>query len=166
MSKSKIQKEALLILLQKQFGQVVCESKFDWLNTPSKSCDPSDYPPDYRAIIKALCEHRNKPDFCNVRPSDGKLSCDFAIEEHKLIIEYDERQHFTSARKIALQNYPADVVLHFSSSDWIKHCNEIDAHDNDPLYRDEQRAFYDSIRDIEAFRNGWTLFRIKDGDIQ
>jgi very-short-patch-repair endonuclease len=47
----------------------------------------------------------------------------------------------------------------------MKYCDEIDAHDNHPPYRDEQRAFYDSIRDIEAFRNGWTLLRIKDRDI-
>lgn len=159
------QKDALLILLQEQFGYVEREKKFEWLDTPPKSHGPSDYPADYRTIVKALCDYRNRPDFCNARPRDGKLSCDFVIEDIKLIIEFDERQHFTASRKIALQNYPLDVLLHFSSADWIKHCENIDAHDNDPPYRDEQRAFYDSIRDIEAFRNGWTLLRIKDGDV-
>ncbi len=42
------------------------------------------------------------------------------------------------------------------------YCDEINAIDNNPEYRDEQRAFYDSVRDIEAFRNGWMLIRIKE----
>jgi very-short-patch-repair endonuclease len=163
MTRSKIQKIALRTLLQKRFGQVECEKTFDWLKTPRKGCTLSECPADYKTIIKALCDYRNRSDFFGMRSC--KLKCDFVIEKRKLIIEYDERQHFTAARKIALKKYPKDVRLHFSQSDWVKHCETINAHDNDPPYRDEQRALYDSLRDIEAFCNGWTLIRIKDGDI-
>ena len=30
----------------------------------------------------------------------------------------------------------------------MKHCDEIRAYDNDPPYRDEQRAWYDTLRDF------------------
>ena len=161
----KHQKEALFRLLQERFGVAECkgEKTFDWLRTPPKGTTLSECTADYKAILKALCKYRNRCGFFGMR--SRKLPCDFVIEKRKLIIEYDERQHFTAARKIALRNYPQDVVLHFSSSGWMKYCDEIDALDNHPPYRDEQRAFYDSLRDIEAFRNGWTLLRIKDRDI-
>lgn len=103
--------------------------------------------------------------FCKVQPRYAKLRCDFVVEDRKLIIEYDERQHFTALRRIALQNYPPDIVLNYSATEWMKYCDEIDAHDNDPLFRDERRALYDSVRDIAAFRNGWTLLRIKYGNV-
>ncbi len=159
------QKVALFALLRKRFGQVVKERKFDWLLAPSNCSAVSDFPIDYRKIVKSLCGHRGRTGFCTVRPCDAKLSCDFVVEGRKLIIEYDEKQHFTAPRKIALRHYPPDVVLPYSSSDWMEYCDKIDAHDNDPTYRDEQRAFYDSVRDIEAFRHGWTLLRIKAGDV-
>lgn len=165
MSKSTPQKDALLSLLQKQFKQVEREKKFDWLTTPPKSGDSADYPEDYRGIIDVLCKYRNRTEFCNVRPNDGKLSCDYVIEERKLIIEVDERQHFTEARRRALEQYPKDVKLAFSVSKWIEECARIQANDNDPLYRDEQRALYDSVRDIAAFRNGYTLVRIAQSDL-
>jgi len=80
------------------------------------------------------------------------------------MIEYDERQHFSEARKITLQHYPGSIQLHFSKESWIEACERINAKDNDPFDRDERRAFYDTVRDIEADRNGYKLVRIKHGD--
>ncbi len=85
------QKVALLALLKEKFGNVECERKFDWLLVPSSGNEPNDYPADYKSIVAALCKHRDRTGFCNSRPADGKLRCDFVIESKKLIIEYDER---------------------------------------------------------------------------
>ena len=88
---------------------------------------------------------------------NGKIKFDFVIDDCKLIIEYDERQHFSIPRKISLENYPSDIKLFYNKDEWINRCEEIHAQDNDPIYRDEQRAYRDSIRDIEAYKNGYKL---------
>ena len=154
----KTQKEAIQRLLQEQYGYIEKEKKFEWLKTPNMDQLPKEYLP----IVEALSQYRNQTGF---QKSKRKLSCDFFLEEHKLIIEYDERQHFSKARQITLENYPADVNLYFSKSDWISACEKINAKDNDPIDRDEKRAFYDTLRDIEAARHGYKLVRIKHGDI-
>jgi len=63
-------------------------------------------------------------------------------------VEFDESQHFTNPRKITIEKYPADLGLGFSREKWIKLCEEINARDNNPPYRDEQRAWYDTLRDF------------------
>ena len=52
------------------------------------------------------------------------LRCDFVCESRKLIIEYDERQHFSEARRIALEAYE-EVGVSYNRSLWIKACNDI-----------------------------------------
>ncbi|HDY90499.1 MAG TPA: hypothetical protein ENH82_20575 [bacterium] len=151
------QKNALQKLLQKKFGIIETEKKFGWLKTPSKE----NLPHEYTDIYNGLRNHRNHSDFFK---ANFKLSCDFYFEDVNLIIEYDERQHFSLARKIALENYPKGITLGFSLRDWIIACESINAKDNDPPDRDEKRAFYDSVRDIEAFKHGYTLIRVKHGD--
>ena len=44
--------------------------------------------------------------------------------------------------------YPEELTLGFDRSKWIALCERIHARDNDPLYRDEQRAWYDTLRDF------------------
>ena len=84
----------------------------------------------------------------------------------KLIIEFDERQHFTPLRATSLQFYPSNTPLGFDKTRWIQLANEIQAGDNSPIYRDEQRAFYDSIRDIIAPRIGLQpVVRIFEEDV-
>lgn len=36
----------------------------------------------------------------------------------------------------------------FNSSKWKDLCNKLNKKDNDPVYRDEQRAWYDTLRDF------------------
>lgn len=86
------------------------------------------------------------------------------LKKKKIIIEYDENQHFTEARKITLENYPKNIKVYFDKDYWIEQCKKINAKDNDPPDRDEKRAYYDSVRDIEAFKNGYKLIRIKHVD--
>jgi len=86
------------------------------------------------------------------------------VPGEKLVIEYDERQHFTLPRAASLKVYPPAMLIHFDRQEWITCCERIHANDPTPPYRDEQRAFYDSLRDILAPRNGMTLVRIRDGE--
>ena len=47
-----------------------------------------------------------------------------------------------------MEEYPTNLELGFSKEKWIRLCEKIDAKDNDPPYRDEQRAWYDTLRDF------------------
>ncbi len=107
------QKNALQKLLQQKFGIIETERKYDWLKTP----DPVNSPQEYKDIIKALVEYRNQGGFLK---SGLHPSCDFVFEDHKLMFEYDEYQHFSQARKIALENYPE--TIHMRRHIWIRYC--------------------------------------------
>jgi len=144
-------------LLEQRFGCVMTEAKFDWLVVPDY-ISMDDVLRDIYDNLKAM---RNYSGFSN---PGYKLACDFFIPSKNLIVEYDERQHFTEQRAKALAYYPSDLNLSFDKDKWREACENIKATDNDPLYRDEQRAFYDSVRDILAARNGIPLIRIKHGD--
>lgn len=151
------QKNALQKVLQKSYGIIETEKKFEWLKTPN----PEQLPTEYRKIVDALRKYRKQKTF--LKPNYS-LACDIVIDQHKIIIEYDENQHFSQARKIALENYPKNVKVYFDKDYWIEQCNKINAKDNYPIDRDEKRAYYDAVRDIEAFRHGYKLIRIKHGD--
>jgi len=152
------QKNALQRLLQKYYGHIETEKRFDWLKTPNQA----NLPKEYLQIVKSLSKYRNQNGF---QKSNYQLSCDIVLEDSKLIIEYDEKQHFSKARQITLENYPPNINLYFSKDYWITACRKINAKDNTPVDRDERRAFFDTVRDIEAFKNGYKLVRIKHGDI-
>lgn len=152
------QKNALQRLFQKHFGHIETEKKFEWLKTP----DHNNLPKEYLPIVKALSNYRNQNGF---QKSNYHLLCDIVSEYHKLIIEYDENQHFSKARQITLENYPKNIELHYSKQAWIQACEKINAKDNSPIDRDEKRAYYDTVRDIESSIQGYKLVRIKHGDI-
>jgi hypothetical protein len=44
--------------------------------------------------------------------------------------------------------YPNELELGFNIEKWIALCEKINARDNNPPYRDEQRAWYDILRDF------------------
>jgi very-short-patch-repair endonuclease len=156
-SSGKMQKDFLIKLLKQRFGCVMTEAKFDWLKVPDRVSKDS----VLDGIYKNLAAIRNYENFSTPH---YPLACDFFIPSKNLIIEYDERQHFTEQRAKSLAHYPLDLNLDFDKAKWREACENTKAIDNDPEYRDEQRAFYDSVRDILAARNGMTLIRIKDGD--
>jgi len=155
-SSGKMQKHFLIKLLKQRFGCVMTEAKFDWLKVPDRVSKDGVLDEIYEnlAAIRG-CKDFSTPCY--------QLACDFFIHSKNLIIEYDERQHFTEQRAESLAHYPLDLNLGFDKDKWCEACENIKATDNDPEYRDEQRAFYDSVRDILAARNGMTLIRIKDG---
>lgn len=154
------QKNALQLVLNKYFnGEVVSEKTFNWLVTPGNKIN---YNKElYGNLITRLKDYRSNTNFAK---ENYRLKCDFVCQSKKVIFEYDERQHFTHARKIALDVYKNVIDLHYNVDHWTCACNDISAKDNWPLNRDEARAFYDSVRDIEAFNNGYRLIRIMHGE--
>lgn len=148
------QKNAFQLALNRYFnGDIVSEKTFDWMTTPT---NVNEYP----YLVSALRKYRGMSDF---NRAGYKLRCDFVCESKKLIFEYDERQHFSLARKAALESYMDFIPLYFDKQRWIDTCQSIQAKDNDPSNRDEIRAYYDSIRDIQSARNGYKLIRVMHG---
>lgn len=150
------QKQALFELLKKQFHTVRIEEKFPWLVVPERDVltDP------LKSIFDALEAMRG---FSTFAVPGQSLRCDFVIPEERLIVEYDERQHFTVQRAKALELYPSELKLAFDRHEWIDACNSIRATDPVPPHRDEQRAFYDSLRDVLAVQNGYRIVRFRQG---
>jgi hypothetical protein len=74
--------------------------------------------------------------------------CDYYVSAPPFILEFDENQHFSRPRLIALSLYPGDVKLGFSVDDWRELCHSLDAQDDEPFDRDERRAWYDTLRDL------------------
>ncbi|HBH11853.1 MAG TPA: hypothetical protein DDX29_01825 [Clostridiales bacterium] len=75
--------------------------------------DIENHPMDYTQIIKTLREYRGHS---NIGKSNYKLRCDFVCDSQKIIIEYDERQHFIKARQITLNNYTIGIDLNFTKT--------------------------------------------------
>ena len=150
------QKNALQLILNRMFnGDIVCEKTYPWLKTPEKIDGI------YKNLYDALSSYRGDTSFAK---KNVTLRCDFVCESQKLIIEYDERQHFSEARRISLEAYKEIDVL-YDRSLWIKACCDVKAKDNSPINRDEIRAYYDSTRDIACYENGYKLVRIMHGQI-
>ena len=150
------QKNALQLILNKICdGDIVCEKTYPWMKTPMKIEN------EYQKIYDALVSYRGNTDFYK---KNVKLRCDFVCESKKIIIEYDERQHFSEARRISLKAYPG-IKLFYDQALWENACLDIQAKDNQPVNRDETRAFYDCVRDIEAVKNGYRLVRIMHGQV-
>ena len=150
------QKNALQLILNRMFsGDIVCEKTYPWLKTPKQ------IEGIYKDLYEALVAYRGDTVFAK---KGVALRCDFVCESQRLIIEYDERQHFSEARRISLESYKGLPVC-FDRKLWIKACADIKAKDNSPYNRDEIRAFYDSVRDIACHEHGYKLVRIMHGQI-
>ena len=152
------QKHALQRLLQRKYGVVIAEMTFDWLRVPLLS----EMDEHYRRVHDALRAYRGHERFAS---AGLRLPVDFHVEDLDLAIEYDEGQHFSLARKVALEQYPAGLAVGFSVSEWIRACELVKASDPTPPQRDETRAFYDTVRDFEIPRHGLALIRIRHGEV-
>ena len=105
-------------------------------------------------VVKRLEEYRGFR-FEEFVKAKTLAPCDFWVPDPGFIVEFDERQHFTIPRKLALSMYPAVQPLGFSQERWIALCEHHMATDNDPPYRDEQRAWYDTLRDLIPLLHGY-----------
>jgi hypothetical protein len=155
--KPKEQRKALEQLLETLYGKVDKEKSFDWLVVPDPNTMPKGVLKDIHIKLSLL---RGHSDFVTPR---RHLKYDFYLPSRDLVIEYDERQHFTVQRAAALRLYPSKHALGFDRNDWIDVCDRTQAVDKSPVYRDEQRAFYDSMRDLLAAANGIRVVRLRHG---
>lgn len=137
-------KQSVKDLLDALFGNV--EVNWD-LNIGCKLEDYKDrkFYSELEIIHKALVQHRR---FDNFIKSKKLPRVDFFIPGKNIIVEFDESQHFTTPRAITLSLYPKNQSVGYSVERWRTLCQKLDKRDNDPPYRDEQRAWYDTLRDF------------------
>jgi hypothetical protein len=155
-------REAFRKIIERRWGTIKVEHKIDTIRVPNL-LERNSISKELLEIIDAIEGQRNIK--INGR-AHHILSCDYYLPEVNLIIEFDERQHFTLLRSASLQAYPTYIKTGFDKSRWIDLSKKINAGDNSPIYRDEQRAFYDSLRDIIAPQVGLKpIVRIFEEDV-
>lgn len=137
-------KQIIEKMLRKIYGAVKRNYKFE-AGTLPEDFEESLFYHDINDIFSALRKCRGHEDF--VLASDLPR-VDFYVPNSGFIVEFDESQHFTACRKESLLKYPDTLEVGFDTGRWIELCEKIDAKDNDPPYRDEQRAWYDTLRDF------------------
>lgn len=137
-------KETIKKLLKKIYGRVEENYKFK-VGTLPEDFKNTLYYSELKKIFEKLQNHKGHRDFVKAKTLPN---CDFFIPNPGFIVEFDESQHFTLPRKITLEEYPTNLELGFSKEKWIRLCEKIDTKDNNPPYRDEQRAWYDTLRDF------------------
>lgn len=137
-------KATVKAMLARIYSDVRTSYSLDLGTLPSEFKN-SPFQGDLEEIYRFLQEHRGNADFVHAR---ALPPVDYFIPSQKLIVEFDESQHFTICRKLTLSKYPNEVQLGFSRMNWMELCDKIHAQDNDPPYRDEQRAWYDTVRDL------------------
>lgn len=160
--KNKIRAAFKAVLMDK-WENVEVEKKFTSIRIPDLSDRESIDP----VLYNILCQIEGKRNITIRGRNNLPLAFDYYIPKLKVVIEFDERQHFTPLRAASLCAYPNNVPLGFDKSRWIQLSEQIRAGDNSPLWRDEQRAFYDAIRDIMAPRIGLRpVIRIFEEDVK
>ncbi|HLD54807.1 MAG TPA: hypothetical protein VJB35_00965 [Candidatus Nanoarchaeia archaeon] len=140
-------KKRILELLTKLFGDVKVNYNLNLSNNPESFIEKSHYK-DLKNIFTLLQNHRGHNHFIRTK----KLpNVDFFVVNSGFIVEFDESQHFTKSREISLKNYSSNLKVGYNKERWIKLCTTLHKKDNDPPFRDEQRAWYDTLRDFAPF---------------
>ena len=139
-------KQRVRELLGHLYGTCVPGHKFGWPAslTPYAETDIGD---TLRDVAEALHGYRGFGVRDFVR-APLLADSDFWVPDPGFIVEFDESQHFTIPRKLALSAYGDDGRLGFPTRRWIALCEHHNKKDNHPPFRDEQRAWYDTLRDL------------------
>jgi len=137
-------KKTILKMLENIYGVVYQSYKLDIGTLPTDFNGTIYYEP-LLCIYQSLQKHRG---FSHFVRTTTLPPVDYFIPSTKTIIEFDESQHFTECRALTLSMYCEMIHPAFNIERWIYLCKKIGATDNDPEYRDEQRAWYDTLRDI------------------
>lgn len=139
-------------LLHALYGECIPDYRFDWstqlslyVGTPVHAL--------LESVVAAIEAYRGYRISDFVR-TPRRASCDFWLPDPGFVVEFDESQHFTAPRKSALSVYTSHFPLGFSTTRWMDVCERHHASDNDPPYRDEQRAWYDTLRDLVPIVHG------------
>ncbi len=140
-------KNAIADCLRALYGATGVVRREHRLPLPAKLSAYVDHPryDDLRRIHRALVAHRGHEAFtrtARIRPLD------IFVDPPGFVVELDEGQHFSAARRVSLEAYPDDLDLGFDLGSWIQLCQRLKRSDPDPAYRDEQRAWYDALRDF------------------
>lgn len=92
---------------------------------------------------------------------------DYFVPDPGMIVEFDESQHFTEPRRISLSQYPGNLKLGYDKSRYCDLCKTLHTRSVKPPYRDEQRAWYDTLRDFAPVYLGLKpTIRIFSRDLQ
>lgn len=137
-------KLAIEAMLQAIYGDVKVNYSFSVGTTP-QAFSNQPYHEHLADIHRRLQEYRGHKRFVR---TDTLRPCDLYVPNPGFVVEFDESQHFTAARRVALEGYPCDLQLGFDRTKWMALCDRIRAKDNKPSFRDEQRAWYDTLRDF------------------
>lgn len=155
-------KTAVKNMLSEIYGEVIKEYPIQVETNPEKYSE-NKHTECLRAIHAKLADFRGHDGFAKAKT----LSVDYFVPSENLIVEFDESQHFTNARKITLDSYPESLNTGYSLDRWKGLCLSLNKHDNDPPYRDEQRAWYDTVRDFYPSENGLNpLVRLYAGEMR
>ncbi|MGC5008684.1 hypothetical protein [Streptomyces sp. NBC_01751] len=115
-------------------------------------------------------------------PSRERRSLDVLLtyeNGQQQILEVDEKQHFTAARALTLEYYPAGVKLGFDASRWLARSQALTGREpgggfgksKPPLFpgeggRHRQRAFRDALADLLPPVHDWLpTIRISDTEV-
>ena len=144
-------KERVRELLAAIYGHCYVNHSFSW---PARPGDYEQTPVGtaLRRICAGLGDLRGHRDFIK---SALMPPCDFYISSPTFILEFDESQHFSRPRLLTLSLYPEEVKLGFPLHRWQDLCREIEARDDEPIDRDERRAWYDTLRDLVPTLHGF-----------
>jgi hypothetical protein len=119
-------KKTIKILLERLYGNVETNYQFE-VGASLEEFKDSALHPYLKEVFLDLQNHRGHSNFAR---SQRLPRCDFFIPNPGVIVEFDESQHFTACRKIALSKYPLNFELGFDREKWIKLCEKIDARGN------------------------------------
>lgn len=137
-------KNAIIDILRVLFGTVKIKPKFQ-ISTRIEDYKQHVIFPQLKAILGALQDYRGYTDFIRV---NHLAPSDLLVPDPGFVVEIDETQHFSLARRAALIHYPDSLPVGFDKTKYVKRCEIVRAQDNDPKHRDEQRAWYDTLRDF------------------
>lgn len=142
-------KTTFLKALETEYGEVIEQWQSGW---PCKIEDIRSIPHLSKArrnsiikIYKAIQRYRGYDNFVRRK---ALPRCDYFIKSLNCIVEFDESQHFTSPRALTYSLYPKWVKAGYDKNIWKIRCEGLNRRDSDPIYRDEQRAWYDTLRDV------------------
>ena len=146
-------KERVREILERIYGKCLANHRFSWAARLSSYEGTSIYP-TLLSVARALEDYRGFG-FEEFVRAKTVAPCDYWIPNPGFVVEFDESQHFTNPRKLALSMYSVEHPLGFSRKRWITLCERHNKKDNDPSYRDEQRAWYDALRDLVPHSEGF-----------
>ena len=138
-------KSVIYAMLSRIYGDIEFKPKFEEASVRLENYEGFRIYRSLSKIYSALTKYRGYTDFVHSKRLNRS---DVYIPKKKILIETDEMQHFTEARLVALKNYPRSLEPAYNVKAYKQKCKKINAKDGDPEYRDEQRAWYDTIRDF------------------